>query len=131
MIEVTENGVTVAVTPETIRNRMHKAIIHKRIFANYVEITEKLGYDADDIITILTTFGDISPRVKVLKGKLDFEFILHTDGMEQITEKFNRYADSKQIELVTKVIETINAMDAPHDPDLTAGALPDDVEKKS
>ncbi len=131
MVEVTENGVTIAVTPETIRNRMHRAIIHKRIMADYVEITEKLGYESTDILTILTTFGDISPRVKVLKGQLDFEFIVHTDGMEQITKKFNRYADSKQIALVTKIIETINAMDASHDPDLTAGALPEDTEKKS
>ncbi len=130
MVEITENGVTVAVTPETIRNRMHRAIIHKRIYANYIEIAEAIGYEAVDIISVLSDFGDISPRVKIIKGKLDFEFIVHTDGMEQITKKFNRYVDSKQIELVTKIIETINAMDAPHDPALTVGALPDDVEKK-
>lgn len=131
MVEITENGVTIAVTPETIRNRMHRAIIHKHVYANYIEIAEAIGYEAVDIIKVLADFGDISPRVKMLKGKLDFEFLVHTDGMEQITEKFNRYTDSKQIALVTKIIETINAMDAPHDPDLTAGALPEDTEKKS
>lgn len=130
MTEITVNGVTIEVTPETIRNRMHRAIIHKCIYANYVEIAEKVGYEATDIISILTAFGDISPRVKILKGKLDFEFISHVDSMEQIADKFDRYADSNAIELVTKIIETINAMDAPNDPDLTAGALAEDVEKK-
>ena len=130
MIEVTANGVTVAVTPETIRNRMHRAIIHKRIYANYVEISEKLGYESVDILKVVSDFGDISPRVKILKGKLDFEFISHIDSMEQIVEKFNKYADSDAVELVTKIIETVNAMDAPNDPDLTAGALPETVEKK-
>ena len=130
MIEVAVNGVTVAVAPETIRNRMHRAIIHKRIYANYIEIAEKLGYEAVDIISILSDFGDISPRVKILKGELDFEFISHVDSAEKITEKFDKYADSVAIELVTKIIETVNAMDAPNDPDLTAGALPETVEKK-
>ena len=131
MIEVTANGVTVAVAPETIRNRMHRTIIQKRIYANYVEIAEKLGYESVDIITILSDFGAISPRAKILKGKLEFEFISHVDSMEQIVEKFNKYADTEAIELVTKIIETVNAMDAPHNPDLTAGALPEDTEKKS
>jgi flagellar basal body rod protein FlgF len=130
MTEVTANGVTLAVAPETIRNRMHRAIIHKHIYANYVEIAESLGYESVDILTILTDFGDISPRVKILKGKLDFEFISHVDSMEQIIEKFNNYADSKAIELVLKLIKTVNAMDAPNDSDLTAGALPETVEKK-
>jgi len=130
MIEIVDSGATIRVAPETIRTRMHRSIIHQRIYTNYSEIAEELGYEAGDILAILADFGAISPRVEVAKGSIDFEFLSHTDTVEEIASKFNKYCDSTLVPLVEKIIEAVNKLDSPHDPDLTAGALPETVEKK-
>jgi len=130
MIIVEAQGVTVEVAPETVRSKINKQIIHKKIYLSYIEIAEVLGYSAEDILQPIIDFGSLGPRVKITKGKIDFQFITHHDTVKEVEKKCNAYLDSDCLELTEAIINAANSLDTPHDPDLTAGALPESVEKK-
>lgn len=130
MIRIEMQGVTVDVAPETVRSQMDRQITYRKINACYKDIAETMGYDADEILSQLASFAGLGPRVTVLKGELDFEFIIHRDNAQQMTDKCTAYFDSQYLKLIEEIITAINNLDYPHDPDLTAGALPETVEKK-
>lgn len=131
MIEITVKGVTVGVTPETVRKRMERKIIHRVIYTRYDVIAEKLGYPAEAVLITLLDFGTMSTRVELVKGKLPFEFVSHIDSEEDMTRKFTKFIDDAPVNLIDKIIETINRVDEPDDPDLVDGELPPGTEKKS
>jgi len=130
MITIDEQGVTVDVAPLTVRSKINRQVIHKKIYLSYVEIAETLGYNADDILQPIIDFASLGPRVTIKDGKVDFEFITHHDTVEEMAAKCNKYLDSDYLQLVEAIIHAVNKSDEPHNPDLTAGALPESVEKK-
>jgi len=131
MIEITMAGVTIGVTPETIRARMERKIMHRVVYTNYDTIAEKMGYPAEAVLGTLLDFGTMSTRIKVLKGKLPFELLNHVDNEDDMVKKFTQYIDDAPVNLVDKIIEVMNSIDAPDDPDLVNGELPEGTEKKS
>lgn len=74
-------------------------------------------------------FLRLSSRVQFENGEVDFMLAKATDTTEQLAERFIRYLDSGQINVIQAAWNDIYEMDMPADP-VTGPAVPDDPTGK-
>jgi len=121
METISVNGVTVEISRKTIRARMYTTALHSLAFSVLDEIVEETGLSRAIINANCADFSALAPRVKVVKGKLDFKFPLHTDTAEQFKIQLYKWLDSEHLTLIDKIIEIVNALDRVQDVDLLPG----------
>ena len=130
MKTINVDEITVEVYRETIRARMYKTALFATAIAVLEELAQEMGISKRQVSEGLADFGAIAPRIKVVKGKLDFEFPLHSDAPDIFKAKYHKYLDSKYATLIDKIAEAINALDRVQDIDLLPGVVLDDDDKK-
>ncbi|MCK5603758.1 hypothetical protein KAR91_17860 [Candidatus Pacearchaeota archaeon] len=131
MKTVTVDKITVEVRQETIRARMHSTTLNANSILLMDEIAEEVGVTKLAIAAALADFVLMSPRVKVVKGKLDFEFPAHNVSSEQFKINFLAYLDSDYLAVIDQIIVAINELDRAQNPNLLPGMVLPDNEKKS
>lgn len=131
MKKITVDKVTVEVRRTTIRARMHSTALNATSLTLIDEIVEEMSVSEVAIVYALADFVTMAPRVKVVKGKMDFEFPVHNETSETFKSKFYAYLDSDFVTLIDEIVKTMNELDRVQNENLLPGVVLADNEKKS
>jgi hypothetical protein len=104
--------------------------IFEKILTFNEELIEEMGISPAMLNNCLGDFGVLGSRVKVTKGKIDFELPKHNDTPEEIKAKFDKFLDTEHAAFMDEVCVEINKMDRVQDKNLAPGHLPDEKDKK-
>jgi len=131
MKTITVDNITIEVNRETIRARMHSTALNAHSIMLMDEIAEEVGVSRLAIAGALADFVLMSPRVKVIKGKLDFEFPAHNVSPEEFKINFYAYLDSDYAAVIDQIVKALNELHRAQNPNLFPGVVLPDDEKKS
>lgn len=130
MKAITVDEITVEVRKTTIRSRMHSTSLNANSILLAEEIASEISMGELAVAAALADFVTMSPRVKVVKGNLDFEFPAHNVSPEKFKTEFYGYLDSDYATLIDQIVITLNEFDRVQNLNLAPGQIPDKDEKK-
>lgn len=131
MKTVSDGKVTIEVYRETVRARMHNGALCKIAALVIDDLVEETGLEYIPIEANLINFAAIVPNMKVIKGKLDFEFPAHNETPEKFKAIYTAYLDSQFAALLDEATKVMNEISRAQDADLLPGVIIPDDQKKS
>jgi hypothetical protein len=105
------------IKPYTVRARAIWRAFAVRINSNLDALKENTGIPLEALDSAIVDYCMMSIRVDGAND-LDFEWLAIDDDYATIERKFLVYLDSAKLDLIDEMLRQMNAMDAPHDPDL-------------
>lgn len=124
------NGARVVLCPRSITNERVERNMMIRSFTWYQNYAEDAELAIETVDAVLTDFLVLSARAVHAEG-LDFEFIKDIDDAAAQRQKFEAYVATDHYTFIRQLIDALNALDAPADPDKAPDVVLSDPKEQA